>query len=146
MKRGPGNMHPVCFELENSGIRVGVGDCTVTERRRWLTPYEPVKLYMCTTRTDVRCRVCVRPWFRTAEPLGEGRYENWITHTHYTNTAQSGWPGLVDRVFAFHAGSRVFDSYRRHMSKRFSRSSRPGYPHPVCSELENSDIRVGVSD
>ena len=23
---------------------------------------------------------CVRPWFHTAEPLGERRYENWITH------------------------------------------------------------------
>ena len=25
---------------------------------------------------------CVRQWFRTAEPLGERRYENWNTHTH----------------------------------------------------------------
>ena len=24
---------------------------------------------------------CVRIWFRTAEPLGERRYENWNTHT-----------------------------------------------------------------
>ena len=24
---------------------------------------------------------CVRPLFRTAEPLRERRYENWITHT-----------------------------------------------------------------
>ena len=24
---------------------------------------------------------CVRQWFRTAEPLGEHRYENWNTHT-----------------------------------------------------------------
>ena len=24
---------------------------------------------------------CVRQWFRTAEPLGERRYENWNTHT-----------------------------------------------------------------
>ena len=23
---------------------------------------------------------CVRPWFHTTEPLGERRYENWITH------------------------------------------------------------------
>ena len=29
---------------------------------------------------------CVRQWFRTAEPLGERRYENWNTHTH-THTA-----------------------------------------------------------
>ena len=26
--------------------------------------------------------VCVRQWFRTAEPLGERHYENWNTHTH----------------------------------------------------------------
>ena len=25
---------------------------------------------------------CVRQWFRTAEPLGERRYENWNTQTH----------------------------------------------------------------
>ena len=46
---------------------------------------EPAKLYMCTqnttnTRTDARHR-CARPWFRTAEPRGERRYENWITTT-----------------------------------------------------------------
>ena len=30
-------------ELENSGIRVAVGDCSVTERRRWRPPYQTVK-------------------------------------------------------------------------------------------------------
>ena len=58
----------------------------------------------------------------------------------------SGAPSLVDRVFAVHAGSKGFDYHRRHMSKRFFRSNRPGYPHPVCSELENSGIRVAVGD
>ena len=58
----------------------------------------------------------------------------------------SGEPGLVDRVLALHAGSRGFDSHRGHMSERFFRSSRPGYPHPVSSELENSGIRVAVCD
>ena len=48
----------------------------------------------------------------------------------------SGDPGLVDRVLALHAGSRGFDSHRGHMSERFFRSNRPGYPHPVSSELE----------
>ena len=47
-----------------------------------------------------------------------------------------GVPGLVDRVFAVHAGSRGFDSHWRQMSERFFRSKRPRYPHPVCSELE----------
>ena len=58
----------------------------------------------------------------------------------------SGEPGLVDRVLALHAGSREFDSHRGHMSERFFRSNRPGYPHPVSSELENSGIRVAVGD
>ena len=57
-----------------------------------------------------------------------------------------GEPGLVDRVLALHTGSRGFDSHRGHMSKRFSRSNRPGYPLPVNSELENSSIRMAVGD
>ena len=60
--------------------------------------------------------------------------------------SSSGEPGLVDRVLALHAGSRGFDSHRGHMSERFFRSNRPGYPHPVSSELENSGIRVAVGD
>ena len=50
--------------------------------------------------------------------------------------ARSGAPGLVDRVFTVHAGNRGFDSHRRHMFERFFRSSRPGYPNLMCSELE----------
>ena len=52
----------------------------------------------------------------------------------------------MDMVLALHAGSRGFDSHRGHMSERFFRSNRPGYPHPVSSELENSSIRVAVGD
>ena len=52
----------------------------------------------------------------------------------------------MDKVLALHAGSRGFDSHRGHMSERFFRSNRPGYPHPVSSELENSGIRVTVGD
>ena len=33
----------------------------------------------------------------------------------------------MDKVLALHAGSRGFDSHRRHMSERFFRSSGPGY-------------------
>ena len=58
----------------------------------------------------------------------------------------SGEPGLVDMVLALHAGSRGFDSHRGHMSERFFRSNRSGYPHPVSSELENSVIRMVVGD
>ena len=52
----------------------------------------------------------------------------------------------MDRVLALHAGSRGFDSHRGHMSERFFQSNRPGYPHPVSSELEKSGIRVAVGD
>ena len=52
----------------------------------------------------------------------------------------------MDRVLALHEGSRGFDSHRVHLSERFFRSSRPGYPHPVNSELENSGIRVAGGD
>ena len=40
---GPGYPHQVCSELESSGIRVAVGDCSVTERRRWRPPYQTGK-------------------------------------------------------------------------------------------------------
>ena len=63
----PGYPHPVSSELENSGIRVAVGDCSVTERRRWRPPYQTGKT--------------VHVHAKTAEPLGERRYENWNTHT-----------------------------------------------------------------
>ena len=39
----PGYPHPVSSELENSGIRVAVGDCSVTGRRRWRPPYQTGK-------------------------------------------------------------------------------------------------------
>ena len=39
----PGYPHPVSCELENSGIRLTVGDCSVTERRRWRPPYQTGK-------------------------------------------------------------------------------------------------------
>ena len=39
----PGSLHPVSSELENSGIRVVVSDCGVTECRRWRLPYQTGK-------------------------------------------------------------------------------------------------------
>ena len=58
---------------------------------------KPAKLYMCTqTLQTQRGRThgagCVRQWFRTAEPLGERRYENWNTHTHLN---QNKVPGIT---------------------------------------------------
>ena len=73
-------------KLENSGIRVAVGDCSVTERRRWRPPYQTGKTVHMHTKTlqtqrgPMHGAGCVRQWLRTAEPLGERRYENWNTH------------------------------------------------------------------
>ena len=39
----PGCLHPVSSELENSGIRVAVGDCSVIERRLGHPPYHTGK-------------------------------------------------------------------------------------------------------
>ena len=58
----------------------------------------------------------------------------------------SGEPGLVDRELALHAGSRGFDSPGGTCPNDFFQSNRPGYSHPVSSELENSGIRVAVGD
>ena len=52
----------------------------------------------------------------------------------------------MDRVLALHVGSQGFDSHRGHMSERFFQSNRPGYLHPVSSELEDGGIRVAVGD
>ena len=85
----PGHLHPVCSELKNSGIRVAVGDCSITERRQWHQPYQTrktVHVHANTLQTyqgRTHGAGCSRPWFHTAEPLGERRYENWITHTFY---------------------------------------------------------------
>ena len=74
----PGYPHPVSSELENSGIRVAVDDCSVTERRRWRPPYQTGKTVHVHTKhythnEDGR----TGQWFR----IGERRYENWNIHT-----------------------------------------------------------------
>ena len=77
---------------EYSGIRVAVGDRNVTECRRWRPPYQNRRICTCARRTlqTQRGRTngagCVRQWFRTAEPLGERRYENRNTHTRFCSS------------------------------------------------------------
>ena len=39
-----GYSHPMSSELENSGIREAVGDCSVTERWQWRPPYQTGKI------------------------------------------------------------------------------------------------------
>ena len=97
----PGYPHPVSSELEKSGIRVAVGDCSVTERRRWRPPYQNRQNCTLARKTlhPRRGRMhgagCVRQWFRTAEPLGERRYENWNTH-------DTDWGSHQRHVFSLH--------------------------------------------
>ena len=45
-----------------------------------LNPKQPTNQQ--TLRRRTHGTGCARPWFRTAEPLGERRYENWLIHTH----------------------------------------------------------------
>ena len=94
----PGCPRPVCSELENSGIRVAVGGFSVTERWRWRPPYQTGKTIhvyakiLQTQRGRTHGAKCARLWFRTAEPLGERRYEIWITTTTAIDIKQD--PGL----------------------------------------------------
>ena len=73
---------------EYSGIRVAIGDCSVTECRRRRPPHQNRQICtyarraLQTQRGRTNGAGCVRQWFRTAEPLGERRYENRNTHTH----------------------------------------------------------------
>ena len=79
----PGYLHPVSWKIVVSewrsviavSLNVGGG----------IRLIKPAKLCMYTQNTTNTTRThssgCVRPWFRTAEPLGE-RYENWNTHPH----------------------------------------------------------------
>ena len=76
----PGYQHPVSSELENSGIRVAVGDCSVTERliKRAKLPVHAKHNEDGHTAPGVCGNGSV--------PLsysGERRYENWNTHTHF---------------------------------------------------------------
>ena len=64
----------------------------------------------------------------------------------HTKKIDSGEPGLVDSMLALHTGSRGFDSYRGAHVQTIFRSNRPGYQHPVSSELENRCFRVAVGD
>ena len=74
--------------------------------------------------------------------VGESTSLQWVKDSIHLS---SGEPGLVDRVLALHAVSRGFDSHRGHISERFFRSNRRGYPHPVSAELENWRSVIAVS-
>ena len=61
----PRYSHRVCAELENSGIRVAVGDYSVTERRRWRPPYQTgktVQVHAKIQRGRTHVARYARPW------------------------------------------------------------------------------------
>ena len=109
---------------------------------------KPAKLYMCTQthyKHDKDGRMAPGVRGQGSVPLSHSTRGTSLRELDYTHICQpSGAPGRLDRVFAAHAGSRGFDSHRRHQTERFFRSNRPGYPHPACSEQENSGVRVAV--
>ena len=130
---------------------MAVGDCSVNERRRCRPPYQTGKtihVHAKHYKHNGDGRTAPGVCGNGSVPLSHsGNVVTRIEKHTYIHTDQTiGEPGLVERVLALHAGSRGFDSYRGHTSERFFRSNRPGTPDPVSSELENSGIRVAVSD
>ena len=91
-------------ELQNSGIRVAVGDCSVTERRRWRPPYQTGKTVHVHTKhykQNEDGRTAPGVCGNGSVPLSHSG--NVITrigiHTHtHKQRFVSGEPGLVDRV------------------------------------------------
>ena len=66
-------------ELENSDIRVGVSDCSVTEHLRWRPPYQTGKTVLVHAMTPG-----MRQWFCTADPLKITLLQELeYTHTHH---------------------------------------------------------------
>ena len=80
----PGYPHPVSSELENSGIRVAVGDCSVTERRRWRPPYQTgktVHVHAKHYKHNEGGRTAPGVCGNGSVPLSHSGNENWNTHT-----------------------------------------------------------------
>ena len=75
-------------ELENSGNRVAVDDCSVTERRQWRPPYQTgktVHVHAKHYKHNEDGRTAPGVCGNGSIPLshsGECHYENWNTHTH----------------------------------------------------------------
>ena len=79
---------PIDQDIGTHCVRVVVGDCSVTEHRRWCLPYQTGKTVHVHAKTlqmeqGQTGAGCARPCFRTAGPLGERCYENWIKTTTF---------------------------------------------------------------
>ena len=67
----------------------------------------------------------------------------WSFTSHFKICHQNSTPTRNNIFLKYVSVCKMEDGQ---MSERFFRSKRPGYPHPVSSELEYSGIRVAVSD
>ena len=68
---------------------------------------------------------CVRQWFRTAEPLGERRYENWNTHTHtHTQVGKTSETDSIKFKISPKTSRGKKDSTKRHHHRHHRR--QPG--------------------
>ena len=59
-------------------VNVGGGVCRIKPAKLYMYMQKDYK-YNEDGRTAPGARATARPWFRSPEPLGERRYENWIT-------------------------------------------------------------------
>ena len=92
----PGYPHPVSSELEISGIRVAVGDCSVTERRRWRPPYQTGKtVHVHAKHYNEDGRTAPGVCGNGSVPLSHsGNVVTRIgTHTHEASSVTKYWPG-----------------------------------------------------
>ena len=92
----PGYLHPVSSELENSGIRVAVGDCSVTEHQQWHPPYQTGKTMHMHAKHYEEGRTAPGVCGNGSVPLSHsGNVVTRIgihTHTNLTNGRPRGTP------------------------------------------------------
>ena len=76
---------------------------------------KPAKLCMCSqNHYKHNEHGCARPWFRTTQPLGERRYEDWITSTTISDISHRKKPSSLtpcsnptETPHIIYAGSKV---------------------------------------
>ena len=110
----PGYPHSVSSELESSGtgIRVAVGDCSVTEHRRWCPPYQTGKTVHLHAKhykhedgrmAPVVCGNGSIPLSHSQTSLRELNYAHTHTHTHFLfHFVSSFLFAFPDCLFIYH--------------------------------------------
>ena len=96
-------------ELENSGIRVVVGDCSVTKRRRWRPPYQTGK----TVHVHAKHYIHNEDGRTAPGVCGNGSVP--LSHSGYVVT-RIGIHTLLDCIFDFTYDSHDVQDYREKYS------------------------------